>query len=138
MVYYTVSRYNEDMFLVGILSWWYNGGWRRRIQMIQASVTRTSDYFSVGLLLKTLFSPYRQISAGSMSGPLGIQMQALVDNIISRLIGALIRSTVMITGCIVITLQILIGCIVLVLWPFVPLFPIIGIILTIIGVAPSW
>ncbi len=42
----------------------------------KAWVLRTADFFSVGLLLKTLFNPFRQISAAPVGGDLSVQLSA--------------------------------------------------------------
>lgn len=138
MVYYSPNRYNEAMFLVGILTWWYGHGWRDRLTMIGGRVARTSDYFSVGLLVKTLFSPFRQISAGSVDGPVSAQMRAFMDRSISRIIGAVARSFMIIFGLIVICLQAIFGGLVLAFWVIIPAFPIIGLLMSVIGWTPSW
>ena len=124
------------MFIAGILSWWYGPGWRERVLKMRESLASTMDYFSVGLLLKTLFSPFRQISAGKVSGPLSIQMRAFFDRLISRLIGAMIRITIMIVGLVTIFLFAVIGTVGVILWAFIPLLPLVGVTLWLIGWMP--
>jgi hypothetical protein len=124
------------MFIAGILSWWYGPGWRQRISIMQGHVDSTMDYFSIGLLLKTLFSPFRQISAGKVSGPLAVQMRAFFDRLISRVIGGMIRSVMVIVGVCAIIITVVVGCMSLVLWAFVPLLPIAGVILWLSGWMP--
>lgn len=126
------------MFLVGILSWWYGDGWRARAAMIGNRIARTSDYFSVGLLLSTLFSPFRQISAGAVEGGIAIQLRALLDKLISRIIGAIVRTFMILFGLVTIVLQATFGGIVLVAWMVVPLFPIVGLLITVVGWVPTW
>ena len=126
------------MFLVGILSWWYGDGWRQRFALIKARLGRTGDYFSIELLLSTLFSPFRQISTGRVSGPLAVQMRAVFDRLLSRLIGALVRTAVLIVGVFVIGAQIVTGLIILALWALIPLFPVISLIASVIGWVPAW
>jgi hypothetical protein len=138
MVYYTVSRYNEDMFLVGILTWWYGDGWRQRLHMIQSRIMQSSDYFSIGLLLSTLFAPFRQISAEKVDGALAVQLRAMFDLLISRLVGGVVRIFMLLFGVIFIAVQIINGAIVLVAWLIIPLFPVIGLIMTVIGWTPVW
>lgn len=138
MVYYSLSRYNEDMFLVGIMSWWYGNGLRLRFEMIARRIARISDYFSIGLLVSTLFSPYRQISAGRVSGSLSLQMRAFVDRLISRMIGAFVRTFMIIMGLIAIALQAISGIIVLAFWTIIPMFPVIGLLMAVIGWVPAW
>jgi hypothetical protein len=124
------------MFIVGILSWWYGQGWRQRCVHLGERLKANMDYFSIDLLLKTFFSPFRQISAGKVQGPLGVQMRALLDRIISRIIGAMIRFTMIIIGSLAIGIHGVVGILLLVAWAFVPLLPIAGIVLTLSGWTP--
>lgn len=123
---------------MGILSWWYGDGWHRRVQIMKSRLVDSSDYFSIGLLVSTLFSPFRQISAGSVSGPLAMQMRAVVDRTISRLIGAVARFGLMLFGIVFIVIQTVISALILVIWVIVPSLPIIGLIMAIIGWVPKW
>lgn len=126
------------MFLVGILSWWYGDGWKHRAGLIWERLARTLDFFSISLLLQTLFSPFRQISAGKIRGPIGVQLHAFFDRLISRLIGAMIRSFMIIAGSLIIALHIAWGIVVMICWAVIPLLPMVGILLFSIGWAPSW
>lgn len=126
------------MFLVGILSWWYGDGWKQRAGLIGERLVRTLDFFSISLLLQTLFSPFRQISAGRISGPIGVQMRAFFDRLISRIIGAMVRTFMIVAGVIIIALHVAWGLIVLVGWAIVPLLPVAGILMFSIGWAPTW
>lgn len=124
------------MFVVGILSWWYGAGWRRRFTMLKERLANTMDYFSIDLLAKTLFSPFRQISAGSVRGPLGVKLQAFFDKLVSRLIGSMVRLTMIIIGILTIVMHSLVGGFMLLIWAIVPLFPVIGIVLFTTGWVP--
>lgn len=124
------------LLITELLRWWYGDGWRLRASLVANRLDGTIDYFSVDLLLKTLFSPYRQISAGRVDGPLGVQMRAMVDKLFSRIIGAIIRLIILLIGAVAIGLQVAIGLIILVAWGILPLLPIIGLVLTLIGWTP--
>jgi hypothetical protein len=124
------------MFIVGILSWWYGAGWRQRFVILKERLANTLDYFSIDLLAKTLFSPFRQISAGKVNGPLGVKLQAFLDRLVSRMIGAMVRSTMIVVGVGAIVLHSVIGSIVVVFWVVVPLLPVIGIVLFVSGWIP--
>ena len=130
--------YNKDMFLVGILSWWYGEGWKQRALLIRERIERTLDFFSVSLLVRTLFAPFRQISAGKVRGPIGVQMRALLDRLMSRVIGAFLRFVMILIGSLVILLHIAWGGIIMIGWSMVPLFPVVGLLLFSIGWAPAW
>jgi len=126
------------MFLVGIINWWYGQGWRRQFQNLSDGLTRTTRFFSVGQLLATLFAPYRQISAGQVQGPIGVQLKAFLDRTFSRFVGAAVRLGTVIVAALVLLAQALYGFIVAIIWPIAPLFPVAGLILAVIGWVPSW
>lgn len=96
----------------------------------------TMDYFSIGLLAKTMFSLFRQDGAGRVDGPLSVKINAFFGRLVSRFIGAMIRSTVMVIGLFAITFHALIGLSVLAVWAVVPVFPIVGFLLTVDGWIP--
>lgn len=138
MVYYRANGYNSDMFLVGILSWWYKNGWADQIQTMKDRLESSADFFSVGQLVMTIFAPFRQISAGTVSGSIGDKLRAFLDRTISRFVGAAVRIFMIIFGLTTILLQIIFGVIVIVIWPIIPLFIVIGLIMMIIGWVPRW
>jgi hypothetical protein len=94
------------------------------------------DYFSFDLLLKTLFAPFRQISAGRVRGPIGVQIRAWFDKLISRIIGGVVRSMVIVIGAVAMVVAAVIGLARIVLWPIVPLLPVIGFLLATSGWVP--
>lgn len=124
------------MFIVGLLGWWYGRGWSLRVTRLREKIISTLDYFSIDLLLRTFFSPFRQISAGKVRGPLGVQMRALLDRIISRMIGAMIRFTMIIIGSIFIVVYVVVGVVLVALWGIVPLLPVVGVVLFLSGWVP--
>lgn len=126
------------MFIVGLLSWWYGAGWKAKALREIERLASLADYFSFGLLIKTLFSPFRQISAGKVNGSIGVQWRAFVDRLISRMIGAVVRSMVLIIGCIALVGFGLFGVIGIIIWPLIPFAPFVGAIMMIIGWTPSW
>lgn len=121
------------MLFVSLIKWWYTDGWRQRAKLISVRLDGVIDYFSVDLLLKTLFSPFRQISAGRVDGPLGDQLRAFADRLVSRLIGAVVRTLILLVGLVAISVYAVGGLVILVLWLFVPLLPIVGTVLAASG-----
>ena len=89
-------------------------------------------------LVRTLFKPYRQISAESAGdhASLDLRFHMFLDRLISRIIGFLSRLVLLFTGAIIIIVGSVISLILIILWPIIPLTPIAGIILAIIGVTP--
>lgn len=121
---------------MAFISWWYGEGWKRQSRVVAERVAGLFDTFSIELVLKTLFSPFRQISAGRVDGPIGIQIQAFVDKTISRFIGALVRIAVLIAGIISIIVSAVVGVLIIVGWPLMPVLPFIGFVLAISGWVP--
>lgn len=126
------------MFIVGLLTWWYGTGWRQRAVIVKERLAATMDYFSIDLLLKTLFAPFRQISAGQVRGPLAVQWRAFVDRLVSRCIGAVVRLILIFVGIVAIMFFAIAGLLNLILWAVVPILPVVGAIMMLIGWVPSW
>lgn len=126
------------MFIVGLLSWWYGAGWVAEAKRVRERIASVTDYFSIDLLIKTLFSPFRQISAGRVNGPLAVKWRAFVDRLISRCIGALMRTILIVVGAVTIMVVVIVGGITLVAWLVVPALPLIGGVMMVIGWVPSW
>lgn len=124
------------MFIVGLFSWWYTTGWWQRIVAVKDWLAGVYDYFSIDLLVRTLFSPFRQIAAGGVQGPIGVQLRAWFDQLISRTIGAIVRSLVIVIGSVALFVASAIGLIAIILWPLLPLAPAVGVVLTITGWIP--
>lgn len=124
------------MIVWGVLTWWYTDGWKQCFSRVRDRFLSVADYFSIGLLIKTLFVPFRQISAGTIDGPMDAKLQAFFDRLISRCIGAVARLVVMAIGIVVVAFATITGAIVLVAWPFMPVLPVVGAVLFFIGWVP--
>ncbi len=123
---------------MGMISWWYGRGWRGQFIRVRDRLAGTASFFSIGQLASTLFSPFRQISAGGVDGPLGAVLRGVLDNLISRVIGAIVRLFTILAGLIALLFQAIVEGIILVCWLFLPLLPIAGLIMFAIGWVPSW
>ena len=126
------------MFLVGIISWWYGTGWNGQLRRIRDRLAATAGYFSIGQLFSTLFSPFRQISAGSVDGSISNQMRAFFDKTLSRIIGAIVRLFTIFAGIFSLVVQFIFEFIISIIWLTLPMFPVAGLILFVIGWAPKW
>ena len=91
---------------------------------------RVNDQFSLGLLLKTLFQPFRQISANDRYGDaLEDKIRAWFDRLVSRIIGAFIRLFTMAVGVVALIFTLILSLIMIVLWLALPVLPFLGIYL---------
>lgn len=118
------------MIIAGMLQWWYSDGWKDQADKARLAFLKVADYFSIGLLIRTLFAPFRQISANEGGRTLDEKMQAATDKLISRLIGLIVRSFTIVAGLIVLAGLAVISGVRLVAWPLLPVMPVVGLILT--------
>lgn len=124
------------MAIFEMLTWWYAHGWRVFARKLRAFLTNITDFFSMSSLVRTLFKPYRQISADSAgaNSSLDLKFHMFLDRLVSRFIGFFSRLILLITGTVIIIIGSVASLLLIILWPIVPLFPAAGIILTIVGV----
>lgn len=123
------------MVITNIFFWWYSKGWQVFINKIRTALSNIIDFFSMGSLIRTLFKPFRQISAesASISSSLDVKFRLMIDRLISRIVGFLSRLILLIAGTVTIILGGAFSLVLIVMWPVVPLLPIAGIVLSIIG-----
>lgn len=125
------------MPLISLLKWWYGLGWRDQTLLVRDRFQKMSDFFSIGLSLRSLFSPFKQIDAdSSRKGSLGIVLRAMLDQLFSRVFGAVIRSFLILLGCIELLLEAVVGLIRLTVWPLVPLAPVLLLVVSLSGWTP--
>ena len=124
------------MFIVGLLQWWYGAGWKQQLVRYRERLAGMYDYFSIDLLARSLFAPYRQIAAGKVRGPLAVQWRAFVDRLVSRVIGAMVRSIVIVVGVAGLVLAAAGGMAMLTVWLAAPAIPAVGMTLWLAGWVP--
>jgi len=88
------------------------------------------NYFSVPILLKTFFSPWRKYRS-SYGGLFDVwkNFESFIFNSMSRIIGAILRTFYIIIGVITEIFILIIGPIVLIIWIILPFLLLIGLIL---------
>ena len=124
------------MAIAEIFLWWYKDGWRFFVHKVRNSLSNITDFFSMDSLLRTLFKPFRQISADSAreGASLDLKFHMFIDRLVYRIIGFFSRLTLLIAGSIIIVFGGIISLILIILWPIIPFIPIAGIVLAIMGV----
>lgn len=118
--------------MIGFISWWYTLGWITATKKLAALLAGIGRQFSITLILRTLFSPWKQVVADSdPARPVGLKLRGVVDNLISRFVGFFIRLFTLIAAAIVTLVIGSLGLAGLVLWPMVPFLPIFFILLAV-------
>lgn len=107
------------MLIVGFFAWWYGRGFLELFSYIGTLLSSVWQKFSVTTLLKTLFAPWRRITAGG-GRTMQDRSQALLDNLISRLVGFTIRFFVIIAALFSMLVLLIVGLILIIGWPLAP------------------
>jgi len=108
--------------------WYYKDAPRGIAGVWRNFILFVLNYFSIGLLLKTIFSPWKRIRESRERGfDLMNFFSVLTLNLFSRTIGFLVRSVVIVFGIIVEIIVLVCGLAVLILWFILPFFLIFAI-----------
>lgn len=103
-----------------LLVWWYSKGWLKAWQEIPVTLQKVQRTFTLPVLLRTLFSPWKQIISGG-GRSIDEKFRALIDNLVSRTIGFFVRLGVLILALIIMAATTLVTIGLAVAWPAVPL-----------------
>lgn len=118
--------------LMAFFSWWYGRGWQGVITSLQPRLHNIARNFSVAQLLKTLFAPWRRIITPS-GRSLEDKLRAALDNLVSRVIGFIVRLGVLIAACLTFVVVGVLTVIEIIIWPLVPLAIPVCLVLGVIG-----
>jgi hypothetical protein len=123
------------MLAVDFLQWWYSRGWGRFSKMLLDKLRGMADFFSITLLIRTLFAPFRQISSQDVTegGP-AAYIANFFDKLLSRVIGMIVRLMILIFGMITIVIEAVLSLALVIVWPTIPLMPVACVVLCIMGV----
>ena len=113
------------MIVLSLLQWWYSAGWLSAIEHAEQRLFRTYRLFSIPILLRTWFAPWRRIVTAPGAG-IGAHVRAAVDNFISRFIGFLVRSIVLLTALVVLLFSAIVSLLELLSWPFIPIVVVVA------------
>ncbi len=107
------------MLFVEFFTWWYSRGLVEFAGKLGRLLRRIWQTFSVPLLLKTLFAPWKRITTESGKS-LQEHTRAWGDNAISRLVGFTVRVFVIFAALVSLIVVSAVGLILLIAWPLVP------------------
>ena len=105
--------------LIEFFTWWYGEGWLEAWRGVPRWIYKIRRTFSVPILLRTLFSPWRQIV--SLAGrSLDEKLRAALDNLISRTIGFFVRLGTLIAAAVLTAMAAVAALALAASWPFIP------------------
>ena len=108
------------MLVLSLVTWWYGRGWANAANNLIAMATGVSRLFSVPILLRTLFSPWKRIISYP-GASLDAKLRAMADNLVSRAVGFVVRVFVLLTALIMEALVCCFGALWIIVWPGIPL-----------------
>lgn len=112
--------YNRHiMLMAAFFRWWYGKGWMLAWERLGERLQSVGRMFSMQLLVRTLFSPWRRVVAVPSRGLSGV-LQAAVDNGVGRLIGFTVRCVVLLAAMVSIIALGVVGGLLLIIWPLMP------------------
>ncbi len=122
------------MVIILSLRWWYSAGWQWAWQRsVTQRVRWCIEAFSIPQLVQTWFSPFKQTFVHGKRGSIDMQVHALIDNFVSRIIGSIARTFIILAGLVCMFLALVSGILLLLVWPLIPLSPVIALVLVVSG-----
>lgn len=116
-----------------LFRWWYGPGFRWVFRgLLLDKLHYVSEVFSVKDVATTLFAPFRQTYVGKQQGVSALQ--AFADRTVSRAIGFVVRSLLLIVAAIATAIVFVVGVLLVATWPLIPFLPIVAIVLGVMGV----
>jgi hypothetical protein len=120
------------MLALDFFTWWYGQGWRVVMRKAQERLTKTAQMFSVPILLRTLFAPWRRIVTYP-GASLDAHVRAFLDNLVSRAVGFTVRIFVLIAAGVGLTITGVVIIIELITWPLIPVAVVIALVKGLVG-----
>lgn len=107
--------------MVTYLSWWYGQGLVNFWSGILVMTEKVYSFFSVTILLRTIFDPWKRDEYAVENASLQTRMKIWLNNLISRAIGFVIRLFTILLGMCVVAVFFLFFLILLLAWLGLPL-----------------
>jgi len=101
-------------------SWWYSGGIKKLFDFLEAVFVFLNNIFSPLILLKTLFSPWKNLVGVPRPGISGLK-DWLIDNFISRGVGFFVRIFVFLVFLVFLIFYLIFSFLVILFWFGFPL-----------------
>jgi hypothetical protein len=108
--------------------WWYGEALKRMLVYFRAFLLLAFDFFSVRILLKTFFAPWKRDIASAAGMALEGKMKIFVLNLISRFIGMAVKSLTLFAFIIFFAFLLVVEVLVFLSWFFFPLLSLLGLI----------
>lgn len=103
------------------LIWHYTSGFKAGLAVARDVNYFIANFFSLPILVKTLFSPWRRLAETYGKGLNPEQwFETLIVNVLMRVVGAIIRLAMIVSGLIILVLVLLVSLLALLAWLLLP------------------
>lgn len=126
------ADFREMPIFIAFFLWWLKVTPSKIIYIATKTIKKTYNFFSLDLLLKTLVDPWKRDEVDMTNMALDDKVRVLMMNLVSRLVGAVVRGGTVFVGAVIISLTFCMSVIMLV--GFI-LLPVIICELLIMGLA---
>jgi len=90
------------------------------MQDVRKRTLGVTHAFSVAILLKTLFAPWRRITTPAGKG-IDAKLRAMIDNFVSRVVGFTVRIGVLLIALLLAGGTLLLYSLIMIAWPLMPI-----------------
>jgi len=97
-------------------------------KIFQHKITSTFHYFSIDILAKTLFAPWKKDVVPFQRGGIEAMLRIVLANLMTRVFGFILRTIIIFTGSFYLFFIALIGTICVILWYFAPIIWLMALI----------
>ena len=89
----------ETVTAPNFFKWWLIDEPRYLWLVTRVITQKTATFFSVGILIRTLFAPWKRDVQRTHNLPIDLAFRALIDNLVSRFVGFCVRTvTIFVAG----------------------------------------
>jgi len=120
------------MLALELFTWWYGQGWARLAKNVRKRIIGTSNMFSVPILIRTLFSPWKRIITYP-GASIDAKIRAFGDNMVSRAVGFTVRLLVLFTAALMLVIVSVVAIVEVATWPLVPVAALILLVKGLMG-----
>lgn len=113
---------------IGFFYWWIFVVPKEIIGITLKVIKKTFNFFSIDLLFKTLLLPWKRDEVDMINMSLDDRFRVIIMNLVSRLVGAVVRGGTIITGMAAIAASAIAGILSLVIFLTLPLIAVYFII----------
>ncbi|HBG81789.1 TPA: hypothetical protein DDW69_03020 [candidate division CPR2 bacterium] len=110
--------------ILSLLKWWYFESPKQFLTLAKMIARKIMDSLSISIILRTFFSPWKKVTSYKHNNSLEERVRALEDNAVSRLVGVVMRSAILILAALFIVFYIvtlMLGSIIWIIFPTLPI-----------------